>query len=167
MIYVNRENWDDPVIMRILKREKPIIRHFNYSLKGDNSYKVEFIREKLSGREEFKRRYIKNMMARAHGVQIGHLRIYFSGEMPIGLYHPGCGPLCVDNFWDKQTAYHLNRINRRLDDRLSLEHFHTLLIKSLENEVKESNITLYIPYLNDVMLNNKLHTFDYIDTVTW
>jgi len=166
MMYIDQNNWESPEVVRRLKTSPPLVRHFNYSLKGNRSYKVETIMRDSTPKLIWKTRYIKNMMARAHATQIGHLRIYFSGDMPVGLFHPECGPLCVDNFWNKQTAYHLNQVNRKLDDRMSLEHFHTTLNHYLREETKK-DIKLFIPILDDWEIGQKIMNDDYITRSVW
>lgn len=163
---VDQDTWEHPDVIENLKRIPPILRHFNYSMKGDQSYEIAWISEKTSGPERAKTRYIKTMMAYAHGIQIGQLRIYFSQNMPVGLFHPDCGPLCMDNFWDRRTAYHLNQVNRRTDKRLSMEHFYGLVNHYMREEVKK-DIKLYIPDVFDYHMRQKMLSYDYVTAQTW
>ena len=159
-------NWEDPNTIKLLKKAPRIVRHFNYSLKEENSYRCEFIAANTSSSLQARTRYIKGMMARAHGIQLGHLRIYFSSTMPVGFFHPDCGPKCLDNLWDRRTAYHLNRINRNNDERLSLEGFHTLLNKYLKQELCK-DVKLFVPDIFDYTIRRKLLNADYITSNVW
>ena len=86
--------------------------------------------------------------------------------MPVGLFHPECGPLCMDNFWDKQTAYHLNRINRKTDKRMSFENFYTLLNHYIKEEAKR-DLRLFIPRIDDWEIHNKVRGSEYITARIW
>jgi hypothetical protein len=143
-----------------------LIRHFNYSIQEDNAYRVETIKRDSSPGLMAKARYIKQMYSRAHGIQIGHLRIYFSGNMPVGLYHPETGPLCLDNLWDRLTAYCLNRVNRNDDKRMSIEHFHNILNKYLKIETSR-DIKLYIPNIDNYGLREQMKDSPHFTKFIW
>ena len=138
-----------------LKKQPRAIRHFNYSRLGERSYHCELINKETSGALKRKAQYIKTMFAGAHGVQLGHLRIYFSDQVPIGLFHPDIGSICIDNIFGRKTAYHLNRVNRDDDKRLSIEVYYNILNDMIKKETKQM-IPLYIPLINDYILNTKL-----------
>jgi len=166
IMLIDQDSWESPDVIEHLKRIPPSFRHFNYSLSGDRAYEVAWLSEKVTPPVRAKTRYIKKMFAYAHGIQVGHLRIYFSNNMPVGLFHPDCGPLCMDNFWDRKTAYHLNQVNRDLDKRLSMEHFYQLVNHYIREEVKR-DIKLYIPEVFDYTMRNKIHNFDYVTAQIW
>lgn len=157
---------EDPKINDKVKQSPRIFRHFNYSRQSDRAYRCEFVDSKIEYKQRAKVYYIKGMYAKAHGIQIGHLRIYFSGSMPVGLYHPNVGPLCMENIWTRETAYHLNRVNRDDDTRLSPEVFHTILNDLLKKEVVK-DIKLYIQDINDFELRTKLRDVNYISSNIW
>ena len=73
----------------------------------------------------------------AHFVQIGKLDIYFSFQEPVGICHPTVGKLACDNFWNRITAHHLNRINRNTDKRISQKDLDRLIKECLKIEVNK------------------------------
>lgn len=166
IMIVDQYNWESPDVINRLKKLPPIFRHFNYSLSGDRAYEIAWLSENTRPQIRAKTRYVKRMFAFAHGIQIGQLRIYFSNDKPVGLFHPDCGPLCMDNFWDRITAYHLNRVNKNLDKRLSMEHFYQLINHYLREESKK-DIKLYIPNVDDWEMRTKTRDFDYITDRFW
>lgn len=143
-----------------------LIRHFNYSIQENKAYDCVTVKSGTSSAILARTRYIKQMYAKAHAVQIGYLRIYFSSDIPVGFYHPEIGALCLDNLWTRQTAYHLNRINRNNDSRMSIEHFYNILNKYLKIETSK-NIKLFIPDINDYFLKEKLRNSEYIARSIW
>ena len=143
-----------------------LIRHFNYSIQENSAYNCVTVKSGIAPGIAARTRYIKQMYAKAHGVQIGHLRIYFSSDIPVGFYHPEVGAMCLDNLWTRQTAYHLNRINRNNDSRMSIDHFFTILNKYLKLEtLKDSK--LYVPHIDDYRLRVKLENSEYLARDIW
>jgi len=158
-LWTNREN--------IMAKNAPkLIRHFNYSIQENKAYNCVTVAGGITPQLAARTRYIKQMYAKAHGVQIGHLRIYFSSDIPVGFYHPEVGALCLDNLWTRQTAYHLNRINSNNDSRMSVNHFYNILNKYLKLEtIKDSK--LYIPRIDEYSLRDKIANSKYISQHIW
>ena len=151
---------------KLMGKSPRLIRHFNYSIQENHAYNCVTVQSGVTPAVAARTRYIKQMYSKAHGVQIGHLRIYFSGNIPVGLYHPEIGALCLDNLWSRQTAYHLNRINRNDDSRMSIEHFYNILNKYLKIQTSK-NIKLYIPDVDEYSLRNKVIDTEYSSPNIW